>query len=210
MLTGERLIAREAARYWWLFLVSGILWLLIAWLVLRMNQTSIAAVGILLGVMFLLAGINEVGVAALAPGGWKVWHYIMAVIFLLGALWGFIRPVNTFFALASVLGLILVFYGAFEIIQGVATRAVNPYWWLNLITGILLVLLAFWVSGSDRVYALAQRTALILFWVGFFALFRGFSQIMLAFGVRHAGEEAAALDTAGPGVGTGQPPTGAS
>ena len=191
MLTGERLIAREAARYWWLFLVSGILWLLIAWLVLRMNQTSIAAVGILLGVMFLLAGINEVGVAALAPGGWKVWHYIMAVIFLLGALWGFIRPVNTFFALASVLGLILVFYGAFEIVQAVATRAVNPYWWLNLIMGILLVLLAFWVSGSDRVYALAQRTYLILFWVGFLALFRGFSQIFLAFTARHAGQEAA-------------------
>jgi len=201
MLTGERLIAREAARYWWVFLVSGILWLLIAWLVLRMNQTSIAAVGVLLGVMFLLAAINEVGVAAMAPGGWKVWHYIMAAIFLLAALWGFIRPVNTFFALASVLGLILIFYGAFEIVQGLASRAVNPYWWVNLITGILLVLLAFWVSGSDRVYALAQRTALILFWVGFFALFRGFTQIMLAFGVRHAGEEAAALDPAGPPAG---------
>ena len=201
MLTGERLIAREAARYWWVFLVSGILWLLIAWLVLRMNQTSIAAVGVLLGVMFLLAALNEVGVAAMAPGGWKVWHYIMAGIFFLGALWGFIRPVNTFFALASVLGLILVFYGAFEIVQGLASRAVNPYWWVNLITGILLVLLAFWVSGSDRVYALAQRTALILFWVGFFALFRGFTQIMLAFGVRHAGEEAAALDPAGPPAG---------
>jgi uncharacterized membrane protein HdeD (DUF308 family) len=208
MLTGERLIAREAARYWWLFLVSGILWLLIAWLVLRMNQTSIAAVGVLLGVLFLLAAINEVGVAALAPGGWKVWHYIMAVIFFLGALWGFIRPVNTFFALASVLGLILIFYGTFEIIRGLASRAVNPYWWVNLITGILLILLAFWVSGSDRVYALAQRTALILFWVGFFALFRGFTQIMLAFGVRHAGEEAVALDPAGPGVGAGQPSTG--
>jgi hypothetical protein len=34
--------------------------------------------------------------ASLAPGGWKVWHYIMAAIFLLGGLWGFIRPVNTF------------------------------------------------------------------------------------------------------------------
>jgi hypothetical protein len=42
------------------------------------------------------------------------------------------------------------------------------------------------------VYALAQRSYLILFWVGFFALFKGFSQIMLAFGVRHAGKEAAA------------------
>jgi hypothetical protein len=31
MLSGERMIVREAARYWWVFLVSGILWLLIAW-----------------------------------------------------------------------------------------------------------------------------------------------------------------------------------
>jgi hypothetical protein len=51
--------------------------------------------------------------------------------------------------------------------------------------------LAFWVSGSDRLYALAQRTYLILFWVGFMALFRGFSQIFLAFTARHAGQEAA-------------------
>ena len=191
MLSGERMIVREAARYWWVFLVSGILWLLIAWMVLRLNATSIATVGVLLGVVFLLSGINEVGVATLSHGGWKVWHYILAVIFFLGALYGFIRPVNTFFALASVLGLILVFYGAFEIIQAVASRAVNPYWWLNLIIGILLVLLAFWVSGSDRLYALAQRTYLILFWVGFMALFRGFSQIFLAFTARHAGQEAA-------------------
>jgi hypothetical protein len=72
-----------------------ILWLLIAWMVLRLNSTSIATVGILLGVVFLLAGINEVGMASLAPGGWKVWHYILAGIFFLGALWGFIRPVST-------------------------------------------------------------------------------------------------------------------
>jgi uncharacterized membrane protein HdeD (DUF308 family) len=198
MLSGERMIVREAARYWWVFLVSGILWLLIAWMVLRLNATSIATVGVLLGVVFLLAGINEVGQATLSHGGWKVWHYIMAAIFLLGALYGFVRPVNTFFALASVLGLILIFYGTFEIIQGVASRAVNPYWWVNLVTGILLVLLAFWVSGSDRVYALAQRTYLILFWVGFLALFRGFSQIFMAFAVRHAGTEAAAVDAARP------------
>jgi uncharacterized membrane protein HdeD (DUF308 family) len=199
MLSGERMIVREGARYWLVFLASGIVWLLIAWLVLRLNATSITTVGVLLGVVFLIVGINEVGIASLAPAGWKIWHYIMAAIFLLGGLWGFIRPVNTFFALASVLGLVLVFYGAFEVVLGVASQAVNPYWWLQLITGLLLILLAFWVSGSDRVFALAQRTYLILFWVGFLALFRGFSQIMLAFSVRHAGQEAAALgDTPGP------------
>jgi uncharacterized membrane protein HdeD (DUF308 family) len=198
MFTRERMVVREAARYWWVFLLLGLAWFLIAWLVLRLNTTSIATVGVLLGVVFLFAAINDLGVAAVASGGWKVWYYVMAAIFFLGALYGFFRPVNTFFALASVLGLILILYGTFEIIQGVASREVNPYWWLNLVTGILLILLAFWVSGSDRVYALAQRTYLILFWVGFLALFRGFEQIFLAFTVRRAGRDAAAVDAPGP------------
>jgi hypothetical protein len=189
MLTEEHRVVREASRYWWVFLVSGAAWLLISWMVLRANATSITTVGVLIGVVFLIAGINEAGMAAVVPGGWKVWHYVMAFIFILGGLWGFIRPVNTFFALASVLGLILFLYGLFEIILAFSSRVANPYWWLNLIAGILLILLAFWVSGSDRVYALQQRTYLILFWVGFFALFRGFTQIMLAFSVRHAGKE---------------------
>jgi uncharacterized membrane protein HdeD (DUF308 family) len=183
---------QNATGYWWVFLVSGILWLIVAWIVLRMNETSVAAVGVLLGVVFLFAAISEVGAAMIVRGGWAVWHWIMAVIFFLGALWGFIEPVNTFFALASVLGLILILYGGFEIALAIASHGVNPYWWLNLIVGILLILLAFWVSGSDRVYALAQRSFLILFWVGFFALFKGFSQIFLAFSLRHAGKEVAA------------------
>ena len=188
----ERRIVREGARYWWVLLVSGIAWLLIAWIVLRLNVTSITTVGVLIGAVFIVAAVNEVTVGSLVPGGWKVWHYVMAFIFFLGGLWGLIEPVNTFFALASVLGLILVVYGAFEIARAVSTRATNPYWWIGLITGVLLLLLAFWVSGSDRVYALAQRTALILFWVGFFALFKGIMQIVLAFGIRHAGKEAGA------------------
>ena len=68
---------------------------------------------------------------------------------------------------------------------------------ISAISHVLLVLLAFWVSGSDRVYALAQRTYLILFWVGFLALFRGFSQIFMAFAVRHEGQEATAVNAAG-------------
>ena len=43
---------------------------------------------------------------------------------------------------------------------------------------------SYWVSEFDRVSGLAQRTYLILFWVGFLALFRGFSQVMLAFSMR--------------------------
>ena len=190
MITEGRMVVREGARYWWVFLLTGIAWLLIAWLVLRMDVTSIAAVGVLLGVVFLVASVNEVGLGSLMSGGWKILHYVMALIFFIGGLWSLVRPVDTFFALASVLGLILIFYGAFEIARAFSSREANPYWWIGLITGILLLLLAFWVSGSDRVYALAQRTYLILFWVGFFALFKGITQIVNAFGIRHAGKVA--------------------
>jgi len=190
MITEGRMIVREGARYWWVFLLTGIAWLLIAWLVLRMDITSIAAVGVLLGVVFIAASVNEIGLGSLMSGGWKILHYVMALIFFLGGLWSLVRPVDSFFALASVLGLILIFYGVFEIARAVSSREVNPYWWIGLVTGILLLLLAFWVSGSDRVYALAQRTYLILFWVGFFALFKGITQIVNAFGIRHAGKVA--------------------
>jgi len=189
MLTEERMVVRERARHWWVFLVTGIAWLVVAWLVLRLNETSLTTVGILLGIVFLAAGVNEAGLGSLMTGGWRVWYYVMAAIFIAAGIWALIDPIDTFFALASVLGLVLIFYGTFEIVRSIASRDMNPYWWLGLITGILLVLLAFWVSGSDRVYALEQRTFLILFWVGFFALFKGFSQIMLAFGIRHAGKE---------------------
>jgi uncharacterized membrane protein HdeD (DUF308 family) len=187
MQTEERTLLRQAASYWWILLITGVAWLIVAWLVLRLNQTSVATVGLLIGIVLIAAGVNEAAVAAVVPGGWKVWHIIMTVIFLLGGLWALIRPVNTFFALASVLGLVLILYGSFEIARSIASRGMNPFWWLNLIVGILLILLAFWVSGSDRVYALRQRAYLILFWVGFMALFKGISQIMLAFGIRHAG-----------------------
>jgi uncharacterized membrane protein HdeD (DUF308 family) len=128
MLADERSIVREESRYWWVLLVSGIAWVLIAWIVLRLNQTSITTVGVLLGVVFIVAGANEVTVATLVPGGWKVWHYVMAFVFFLGGLWGLFEPVETFFALASVLGLILIIYGTFEIVRAVASRTLNPYW----------------------------------------------------------------------------------
>jgi uncharacterized membrane protein HdeD (DUF308 family) len=186
------MLVRERSKYWWIILLVGIAWLVIAWLVLRADITSLTTVGLLLGVLFIAAGVNEFGVGSLVGGGWKVLHYAIAVIFLLGGLWAFIRPINTFFALASVLGLVLVLQGAFEIVRGISSRGENSYWWLSLVSGVLLILLAFWVSSSDRVFQLQARTYLILFWVGLMALIRGVTSIVLAFTIRHAGRSVAA------------------
>ena len=192
MLAEERMVVREGTRYWWVFLVSGIVWLFVAWIVLRLNETSVATVGVLLGIVFIAAGLNEGVVGGLLTGGWKFWHYLMSFIFLVGGIWSLINPIDSFFALASVLGLILFFYGIFEVSRAIALHGVSPYWWVGLATGILLILLAFWVSGSDRAYALAQRSYLILFWVGFMAVLRGINLLTVAFGIRRLGKMAGA------------------
>jgi uncharacterized membrane protein HdeD (DUF308 family) len=48
------------------------------------------------------------------------------------------------------------------------------------VAGILEILLGFWASGQY----LPVRGALLLVWVGLFALFRGISEIVIAFEVR--------------------------
>jgi len=107
MQSEEQVYTREAGKMWWIPLVAGIAWLMIAVVIMRMNVTSLATVGVLIGVMFFGAGINEFLLGASVSGGWKMLHYIMGVLFILGSLWGFIRPINTFFALVSVLGILL-------------------------------------------------------------------------------------------------------
>jgi uncharacterized membrane protein HdeD (DUF308 family) len=200
-----RMLVRGAARYWWVLLAVGVAWLVIGWMVLRADVGSLATVGVLLGAVFIASGINEAALATVVAGGWKLLHYGVAVLFLLAGLWAFIRPIDTFFALASVLGLILVFAGAFEITRAVASRGETPYWWAGLLSGVLLLLLALWVSTSDPQATIARRTYLILFWVGFMALLRGFTQIMMAFGLRHVGAEAAAREPSAVAAGDSQP-----
>jgi uncharacterized membrane protein HdeD (DUF308 family) len=109
----------------------------------------------------------------------------LGVVFIVGAIWSFASPFNAFWALASAFGLLLILRGTLDVVQSAATRALNPLWGLGLVTGILEILLGFWVSQQF----FPARASLLILWVGFMALFRGFSEIVLAFQLRSAAME---------------------
>ena len=176
---GARAALWRLAGPWWLFLLTGIAWLIIAWVALRFTPASVATVGVLLGVLFLFGLFDEILIASVRPG-WRWLHVLMAVLYAFGAGWSFARPYNAFWTLASILGLLLIFRGTLDIITSVDARGVNGVWWLGLVAGILEILLGFWASGQY----LAVRGVLLLVWVGLFALFRGISEIVIAFEVR--------------------------
>jgi uncharacterized membrane protein HdeD (DUF308 family) len=177
--SAERALWRMAGP-WWLFLLTGIAWLIIALVVLRFTNTSIATVGVLLGVLFLLAALNEFMISAVKQS-WRWAHILLGIFFVVGAIWAFARPGNAFWSIASVLGFLLIFKGTLDIISAFMTKDINSAWWLGLVAGILELVLGFWASQQ----LFPARGALLLLWVGFFALFRGISEIVVAFEVRH-------------------------
>jgi uncharacterized membrane protein HdeD (DUF308 family) len=177
---------REVSKAWWLFLVTGILWFIISLVVLRFNDTSITTIGVIMGVVFLIGGFNEFLSMGADTTGWRIFHGILGVLFILAAIWCFVQPQEAFWALASVLGFLLLMLGTFEIIIAVSTKDVNPLWWLGLIAGILFLVLAFWASQQ----LVTAKASLLIFYVGLMAMFRGISQIVFAFGLRSAGKNA--------------------
>jgi uncharacterized membrane protein HdeD (DUF308 family) len=187
--TAIRAGVKATSRWWWMYLVSGIIWLIISLVVLRFTTSSITTIGILIGVVFTVATIEEFFIASLSSPGWMVVHIILGVLFMFGAIWGYANPKDAFWALASMVGFLLVVYGTIEIAESVIKRALNPLWWLGLTAGILLILLGFWAGQQ----LLTVKAELLIFYVGLAAMFRGFAQIVAAFQVHDIGEDASEL-----------------
>jgi len=152
---------------------------MISLVVLRFTETSITTVGVIIGVVFAIGCADEFMTMAVQRS-WRWVHLLLGILFALASIWAFWQPKQAFWALASVLGFLLIFKGSADIIISTMTREYNSLWGLGLAVGILEVLLGFW--ASQQFYP--ARAVLILIWVGFFALFRGISEIVLAFRIR--------------------------
>ena len=166
---------------WWLFLLTGISWTVVGFIVLRFDYTSVYAISILFGVVALSAGFIELGMTMLAPGWWKLLYGLLAVAFTVSGIVSFTRPGNTFVALAAVISFFLVFAGTFDIISAISARHEIEVWWLTLVGGIIELLLGFWAAGYY-----GRSAVLLVAWVAAFAVIRGVRDIVLAFRVREA------------------------
>src|SRR5256714_5791448 len=132
---------------WWVFLVSGIIWMLVGLIVLRFDYTSVRAISILFGFVALFAGLFEVAMTIIVAGWWKLLNGILAVVFIATGIASFIHPGDTFLALAAVMSFFLIFAGTFDIIASISARREIEVWWLQLIGGIILLALGFWAAG---------------------------------------------------------------
>ena len=173
----RRTVIAEAARRWWMLLVAGICWVLISLAILQFDLTSVWSIAILTGIVLIFAGVDEIFTAAVSPN-WKWVHGLLAVLFLAGGVIAFAWPQSTFEVIARLFAWYLLFKGTFDVIIAVENRTYE-LWWLLLITGIAEIVLAFWAVGYQ-----GRAAALLILWVGIGALFRGVTNIFVAFQLR--------------------------
>ena len=179
---------RESARgvtgYWWVLLIAGIAWLGVALVILQFDQASVATVGVLVGLMFLALGIENLALARLdVPMRWA-WA-LFGVLFLVSAIVCFADPTDTFAGLADVLGFLFMVVGLWWMVRSFLERPVNPLWWLGLISGILMTALAFWTSGQFFI----EKAYVLLVFAGIWALMQGMLTIVRAFEIRAVRDE---------------------
>ena len=144
---GAREVGAAMGSLWWLWLIAGIAWIVIALVVLQFDQASITTVGVLIGIMFIISAFQQFALGAFVGGWLQVVMWLFGFLFLVAGIIAFISPENTFAAIADILGFLFLLVGIFWIIQAFGDREVNELWWLGLIAGILMIILAFWTSG---------------------------------------------------------------
>jgi uncharacterized membrane protein HdeD (DUF308 family) len=180
--------ARDAARavtsIWWVFLVVGIAWIAAALVILQFDQASITTIGVIVGIMFLAAGGQQLVLAAVAPSLKWLWA-IFGVLFIAAGIVCLVNPKDTFHGLADILGFLFLTVGVWWTIEAFLTKPVNPLWWLGLISGILMIILAFWTSGQFFI----QKAYVLIVFAGIWALMHGITDIIRAFQIKALRDE---------------------
>ena len=173
---GEREVLEEAAGRWWLFLVSGIAWLIFSLLVFQWDYTTIYAISYLFGIVALFAAVNEFMLVGVSTTGWKVARIILGILFAIAGIWALAHPHMAFNTIAGLVGFFLLFKGIFDVMAALMTRSLFEFWWVQLVVGILELVLAFWVAGHFE-----RKVTLLVAYIGIIALARGITELILAF-----------------------------
>lgn len=174
--------AMDIGKYWWVLLILGILWVIVGFIVFQFDVRSITAVGILIGILFLVAGLQYLVIGTQVEG-WKWLWYVFGSILIIGGLVALFNPRETFVAIANILGFLFLMVGLIWIIEAFSTRPYYDLWWLTLSAGAVMIALAFWL-GNQFFFTKAET---LLVFVGVWALVRGIIDIIGSFQLKKAG-----------------------
>jgi len=171
-------IKQAYAASWWLFLISGILWLLLGFIVLSLRPASISVLVILISVAFWLGAVTQFALASVTRGGWRVLAIVVGILAVGAGIATLVWPEPTLVVISIFVAWYLLIRGIFDVVMALMNTHVRG-WWMPLIAGIIGIALGAWAIGNPE-----RSVLLLLTIVGIWAIFRGATELMAAFTYR--------------------------
>jgi len=149
--------------------------------VLQFDLVSARSIALAAGLLLILASFSQV-VTAQAARQWRWVHVALAAALFVAGIVALVWPDPTFQALARLLAWFLLAKGGADIVIALVLRTLDALWWVFLVVGLIEIIVALWAAGVP-----SRSAALLMLWVGLVAVFKGITDIVLAFGLREPG-----------------------
>jgi uncharacterized membrane protein HdeD (DUF308 family) len=174
----EAVIARSYASSWWLFLVMGILWLALGFIILSLRPASISICVVLIAVAFWLGALSLFAIAYIAEGGWRWFAIVLGVLAIAAGIAALVWSHPTLLVLGVLVAWYLLIRGIFDIVISLMNTHVKG-WWLQLVVGIISIALGAWAIGDPD-----RSVLLIITIIGVWTIFKGVVDLVAAFHYR--------------------------
>ena len=176
-------VAEFYARGWWLFAVTGTLWLLLGFMVLSYRPASISITVVFIAIVFWMGALSCFAVAAITRGGLRWLAVTVGILAALAGVGALVWPSPTVLIVSVFVAWYLLLRGLFDVVISLMNTAVRG-WWILLLGGIISVALGAWAIGNP------DRSVLLLVTiVGIYAIFHGTAELVAAFQYRHLRRE---------------------
>ena len=170
-----REVAETYARSWLLFIITGILWLLLGFMLLSYRVSSISITVVFIAVVFWMGAISLFAISGMTAGGWRALAIVGAIAALGAGIGALVWPGPTILVVSLFVAWYLLVRGIFEVVIALADTSVRG-WWLTLLAGIISIALGAWAIGNP------DRSVLLLVTIlGVYAIFHGVAELMLGF-----------------------------
>jgi uncharacterized membrane protein HdeD (DUF308 family) len=179
----EDRMSRAYADSWWIFLVSGILWLFLGFIVLSLRPVSISVCVILIAVAFWLGAMTQFALAAVTSGGWRVLAIIGGILAIGAGIAAIVWPEPTLVVISIFVAWYLLIRGIFDVAMALSHTNVRG-WWMPLVAGIIGIALGAWAVGNPD-----RSVLLFVTIIGIWAIFKGSADLVAAFSYRSMRKE---------------------
>ncbi|MEA2272862.1 MAG: hypothetical protein QOI98_1570 [Solirubrobacteraceae bacterium] len=181
----ERAVAKAYASSWWLFLIAGILWLALGFVILSLRPASIAATVILIALAFWLGAMTQFVVAFVVEGGWRWLSIIGGVLAVAAGIVALAWPEPTLVVVSVFVAWYLLIRGIFDVAMALSHTNVRG-WWMPLIAGLIGIFLGAWAVGNPD-----RSVLLLVSIIGIWAIFKGAADLVASFAYRSVAKDLA-------------------